>query len=282
MGMRDEWNEIAKLRQHHMPTRAEKTTAVDQFVVDMSLDKIEIHAADHCVQRCKMCSHAADMAPKKLYGPEDYVKSFERLKEKGIKIKQIEILGGEPFINPRLEEIVDMARNFTDSVAIMSNMFWLKSFYDIDVRASIFDKIQVLVSTFYEPLVEKCGGYDKTMYLFGRLKHRWQKIDYVSFVNGIVTSFASFEFSDEPKPIIRSKCAFRGCKQLLHDGRVLGCCAARRVMYTRPEIIDVFDLNTDFDPKDFIKWYYRKTINLCNYCSIATEGLKPFTWRLAD
>ena len=72
------------------------------------------------------------------------------------------------------------------------------------------------------------------------------------------------------------------CKQLLHTGIVLGCCASRRVLYM--SAVDKFDLQKDFNRDEFVSWYNKDPLDLCSHCSIATKGMsfKEWTQKIGD
>ena len=243
------------------------------------LPRIEIHAADHCVLKCRHCSHAADIAPKRLYRAAEYQPWFELLSRSGVKFGQIELLGGEPFMNRHLAEYVDLGHRYSDRVGAMSNLFWLKDEKSIERHATVLSKLNFLIVTLYTPLVEKCGGLENVQRLVAVMEKRFPNLKISHFTPKLkpIKRFGEIEFSKDAMPIIQRKCAFRGCKQLMHDGTVIGCAPARRVI-NWPEV-DRFDLKLKpFNPSKFVSWFNKPVLDLCKHCSIATKGTTMVPW----
>lgn len=244
------------------------------------LDQIEIHAADHCVQKCKWCSHAADIAPRKFYSRAEFEPWFQRLQSRDIYINRIQILGGEPFLNRELADLCDMARLYASTVLVMSNMYWLKSEADLEKHEATLRKIDEIVVTVYKPIVDHCGGLDNVQRLIGILQQRFPHLRLISFteMGKPIEQFGRIEFHEEPLTIIQS-CHYVRCKNLLPDGTILGCCAMRRIPQ-RTEIIDSWKLSSNFDVEKFMQWYNADKLMTCKYCSVATKGEQLEPWSL--
>jgi hypothetical protein len=248
---------------------------------DRTLQKIEIHAADHCVQKCHHCSHAADIAPRKNYTPDDFQPHFQNLQDHGIHWKEINILGGEPFLCPDLAELTKMCKKYGNTIGIMSNMYWLREEASVEEHREVLTNADALYYTLYHTLLEKNGGLHRVKELIGIIRKTYPHLAVRPLGQaGPITSFAKVEFHDDPKPIINQSCHFRKCKQLLSNGQILGCCAALRIPGW-PEI-DQYDITGKFNVREFINWYRKPILNLCSHCCIATEGVTPTPWTIVQ
>ena len=237
--------------------------------------RVEIHAADHCVQKCEYCSHAADIAEPRLYSPEDYVPLFEIMDTQGVNWDIITIVGGEPFINPKLEELAVGVRPF-GRLEIMTNCFWLRSEEDIDKYDGLLRLIGRLTITLYQSIIDQIGDFNRLISII-RTRYPRLRISYFHF-GTYVTDFTKVEFYDDPRPIINEECGFRDCLQLMPEGYLMRCCASRRVL--NHEAVDRFYVDGHINKLALIKWMQEPTIDLCNYCNIATKGLTIEPWGL--
>lgn len=274
--MDNKWHEIHQSLNNRSKSKTKAKT------LPIVLPRIEIHAVDHCVQKCQHCSHAADIAPKATYNPSDYDHLFQNIYNHGIRWQFISILGGEPFINPNLLALIEMCKKYTNNVEVMTNLFWLKTPESIDENEEILNTLDRLTITYYRPIFRKNGGRKTVLNLVEQIKEKHPNLHIHQFgpKNAVVRHFAKMEFHEESKPTINEDCNMRGCKQLMHTGELLGCCAARRV----PDYpaVDKFRIDTKFDPMELNDWYTKPMLDLCNHCSIATEGIKRQLWQLIE
>jgi len=241
------------------------------------MNRIEIHAVDHCVQRCHYCSHAADLVDQpRFYGPEHYVPLFESMAKQGIGWTHIDILGGEPFLNPRLYELAKTVKSFCANLGLMTNCFWLRSEEDIEKYHHILRLFKAIIITLYEPIVEKCGGLENVLRLIGIMQRQFPYVDRWCFGEKpqLVREFARIQFYDVPRPIVYSDCLLRSCAVLRSEGYIVQCCAALRVPNHRARDL-TFDVSDEIDTAALERWLNRPVLDLCHYCSIAADGL-PF------
>lgn len=244
---------------------------------EYTLSQIEIHASDHCVQKCTHCSHAADIAPVRNYDPSEYEPHLKNLQDHGIHWRNINILGGEPFLNPNLAKLAQMCKSYGNNVGIMTNLYWLQDEISSEEHHDTLTSTDTLYYTLYHTLLKKNGGIHYVKTLIHDLKRDYPNLTVRPLGRqGPVNTFARIEFNKTTQPITNRNCKFRQCKQLLHTGIILGCCAARRIP-DWPEI-DKYDITGDFDPKELAKWYNRPVLDLCHHCNIATNGLTFSPW----
>lgn len=80
--------------------------------MDASLEYLEIQITDSCNLNCKGCSHCAGIIKKQHHVPLEFFQSdLKRMKELVPQITKIRILGGEPLLNPKLEDYFIYARS---------------------------------------------------------------------------------------------------------------------------------------------------------------------------
>lgn len=87
---------------------------------------IELHVAHTCNLTCESCSHYSNHAHKgilDLAQAEDWMRAWS----KRITLDELNLLGGEPTMNPRLSEFVVLARKYWPAthIRIITNGFFL-------------------------------------------------------------------------------------------------------------------------------------------------------------
>lgn len=239
--------------------------------------RIEIHAVDHCTQKCEYCSHAADIAKPMIYRPEHYVPIFEIMDAQSVNWDVITVVGGEPFVSHRLAELIKPLKRYTGCVEVMTNCFWLRSEKDIEKYDKVLRLIDHLTITLYHPILDKIGRKE-----FNRLleivSNKYGNLHISFFGQGKpVEAFSVLKFYDEPKSIINLDCCFRDCIQLMPEGYLMRCCGGRRVPNHKSH--DFFEVDGHIDRSALLAWLWEPIIGLCSYCSIATDGVVFEPWR---
>mgnify|MGYP003114758637 CR=1 FL=1 len=243
-----------------------------------TLNYIEIHSVDHCTLSCNNCSHDAENANARFYSGEDYDRWFDKMAQADIHFSNISIAGGEPLINKKMPELINMSRRYaTGRVSTMTNGWWLSSKKMVEKQLKKIEDVDDLCVTIYRPYVEKFGGLsaveDRLSYLQELLPH----LNIVRWGQRVVRDFGKIEFHDDKRETLPNLyCAFMGCKQLLHTGMLLGCCVSRRVL-SMPAV-DKFNIQGKINKEEFVSWYNKNPLDLCSHCSLATEGVEYVPW----
>lgn len=98
----------------------------------------EVSLAEHCNLNCQSCNHFSPLAEKKFLDVSEYEMELRRLTELfGKKIGRVMLVGGEPLLHPRLEDIMDISRQYLPDAPIyfitngllfpkMKESFWRK------------------------------------------------------------------------------------------------------------------------------------------------------------
>jgi hypothetical protein len=77
-------------------------------------EKLEIHVADHCNMDCVGCSHESPFMPHRIEDPDKMERSLSRLWPH-YDTPLIVLLGGEPLLHPRIDDVVAAVRKQTDA-----------------------------------------------------------------------------------------------------------------------------------------------------------------------
>lgn len=106
-----------KVEDIYITSRLTKETspAMQDFIKPYTLTKylpyLEFHIADHCNLNCKACSHYSGLVKEPHFtNLEQFTRDFERLHEFIDDIGKIRILGGEPLLNPEVNEYIKLSR----------------------------------------------------------------------------------------------------------------------------------------------------------------------------
>ena len=98
------------------------------------LDILDISSAIGCNLQCKGCNHFSNyFAPTSQLDTDLLLKDIEVILPR-VNIGRVSIIGGEPLLNPRCEEIVNACRSYTDSpvylytnaLLLLQNERWIR------------------------------------------------------------------------------------------------------------------------------------------------------------
>lgn len=84
---------------------------LDGYLSAKFLPYLEFHVADHCNLNCKACEHYSGLVKEPRFTDlKNFTRDLERLHEFIDDIGFIRILGGEPLLNPELNEYIKLCR----------------------------------------------------------------------------------------------------------------------------------------------------------------------------
>ena len=85
-------------------------------------EKLEINVTNRCNLSCKGCSHLSPICIQHNFDTEKLRLSLNRLSDV-FHCETVRLLGGEPFLSPNLQEIINIVREskICDSITIVSN-----------------------------------------------------------------------------------------------------------------------------------------------------------------
>ncbi len=84
---------------------------IEPYISTKYLPYLEFHIADHCNLNCKACEHYSGLVREPHFpNLERFTRDFERLHEFIDDLGMIRILGGEPLLNPEINEYIKLSR----------------------------------------------------------------------------------------------------------------------------------------------------------------------------
>ncbi|MGL4874451.1 MAG: radical SAM/SPASM domain-containing protein [Clostridium sp.] len=145
------------------------------------MKEVDLYVTDNCNLKCKFCSvmanknHIEDMSLKQI---KDII---DQLKE--LKVEELHITGGEPFLRKDLEEIVEYAIYKGFNVRVITNGTYtnsarLKKLYSVGLRNIMFS---LDGEKEYHDSIRGVGMYDKTVSMIKVA----QEMGYIVRVNSV-------------------------------------------------------------------------------------------------
>ena len=151
------------------------------------LEILDVSASIGCNLTCKGCNHFSNyFAPTSKLDTDALIKDIEVILPR-LDIGRVSIIGGEPLLNPRCEELVNACRSHTNSfvylytngLLLLQNEGWIRRVLEDDqifLRISIhLDKVEI-IKEFNHPKVlvtEHHTGVDRW---FDSIKKRGDKV----------------------------------------------------------------------------------------------------------
>ena len=127
---------------------------------------LEIHIVDQCNLNCKGCGHFSPIADEWFIDPDIYAHDITQLKKLFSAIRVIRIMGGEPLLHPKIEQLLLQTRNsfpkadlriVTNGILLdqMPNSFWETCkinhvSFDITVYPPVKNKMNFLFKLLHE------------------------------------------------------------------------------------------------------------------------------------
>lgn len=97
------------------------------------IPNLDIHLVEHCNLNCKYCCHFSNIAEPEFYSPEEYEKDLKQLRKvTDGRVANILLMGGEPLLNPKINEFMMLSRKYFPRtyIQILTNGLLLKSMPD--------------------------------------------------------------------------------------------------------------------------------------------------------
>lgn len=150
-----------KIEDVYISNRLNDSISVSNFVSPYTQAKflpyLEYHIADHCNLNCHGCGHSSSLVREPVFPIlSKFIKDLEQLHKFIDDFGKIRIMGGEPLLNPEINEYVKLTRRlypFTD-IRVVTNAILLpkmpKEFFN-----TLRDCNVVVDITFYPPMKSK-------------------------------------------------------------------------------------------------------------------------------
>ena len=189
---------------------------IDLYLSARYLPYLEFHVADHCNLNCAACEHYSGLVKEPHFPDlEKFSRDFERLHELIDDIGMIRILGGEPLLNPQLNEYIKLSRRLYPYalIHIVTNAILLPKMPD-----EFFDTVREnnasITISFYPPLESKMSA----------IKSFLEKKGVAFGIGSLIKNFTckqTLQPHDRPREIFL-QCLQSHCHNL-YDGKIAAC-----------------------------------------------------------
>ncbi len=236
------------------------------------LNMVEIPIVYHCNLNCAHCDHFSSIAPKYIMPVEVYEKDVKKLSQitKG-KLKELIIVGGEPFLHDKISEIMKISRKYFPKtrIEILTNGTLLEKQPDEVFLTANKEDVGIYIS--YYRTGKKLFDFEKIT----------EKID--KFKVKIRISYPKFEFQlmnleKTAKHDIKKR--YTPCYSklwpILDNGKFYVCSTVNgvdkffnrkfendKIPYSNDDVLDIHKISTLDELLDF----YSKPKKMCAYCN---------------
>ena len=239
---------------------------IELYLSAKYLPYLEFHVADHCNLNCKACEHYSGLV-KEPHFPnlKKFTRDFERLHEFIDDIGVIRILGGEPLLNPELNEYIKLSRRLypqTNLIVVTNAILLLK------MPDEFFDTVRSCNAgiwiSFYPPLESKMPAICEF------LKEKRVSF-FVSPLNKTFTMKQTLNRHDRAQEIFL-QCLQAHCHNL-YDGKIAACFLPFTTKYFNAYYgknlpvdgaLDLYDPNLTTEK---LKAHLLKPFERCRYCT---------------
>lgn len=232
----------------------------------------EVNFADHCNLNCQCCNHFSPLAEERYLNKVQYKKDLQKLYELfGEKIGRLMLLGGEPLLNPEIEELLVLTRKClpkTTLYLVTNGLLFPKmtdEFWDICKNNSISIKVTEYPLNFdYKKWFEY--GKEKGVDIVDADEMQVEKTTYRLPLKeeGGLDAFKNY-----------AKCYHANQCIVLREGRLYTCpiCALVDILnkyhdMSFPQVeqnsIDIYKAND----ADVIMNFLKHPIKMCEFCDI--------------
>lgn len=114
------------------------------------IDYLEFWATRHCNLNCKGCSSCSPISEKWYLEPEVLKKDLNRLKNLKIVVNNINILGGEPLLHPRIVDLFNIVKQiYPDcNLGLLTNGLILKKMKAEFWNSCVNNKVKLKITCF--------------------------------------------------------------------------------------------------------------------------------------
>jgi hypothetical protein len=230
-----------------------------------ALPYLEFPVALHCNQQCAACLHFSPLSEKHFYDTKKFKKDIAQLKELVSHIETIRVMGGEPLLNPDLNQILDFTRNIYpySTIVLVSNGILIKRMPKELIETIVNTNTIVKISLYPSIYQEAESIYD----FLNENNIRYSKPD-------IITFFKKGLYADKREnPYFPNKPEMCRCLNMF-EGKLSVCPMAMYVGILNQKFGTSFPENgywkieSVLKDMDKFKENLKKAVDLCEYCRI--------------
>jgi organic radical activating enzyme len=235
---------------------------------------LAVHLADHCNLNCKGCDHFAPLADKHILMTEDIEEDFIQLSKKAL-IGELSLMGGEPLLNPYIEEHIELSRRyFPDThIKVVTNGLLLLSREDSFWNTCRKHNIEIVTTkypisnTYYDKCKKKAVDKD---------------VKFSFYLDTGTAVKKSFKVVINPEgDLNKAEYNFKSCfhnnaqRRFLKAGRIYPCTIAPNIIHfnkffgydipiSEEDSIDIYSISSERDIHEF----FNSPIPFCRYCNV--------------
>ncbi len=256
---------------------------------DFMVNHVEIHIAEHCNLNCKYCCHFSPIAQKEFYDLDKYKQDVKRMaKVFNRQLLDMQILGGEPLLNPQINEYVKYARKCLPKTRIgiltnatllddMDEKFWKTlNENNINIMPTIYP-----VKINWASILDKAKKYNIDVYANFTYKEKLT-LDNIKNYRKDIFSRMKLTENEYNHTIDKSACQRKfGCNAM-YDGKFYPCFSIAYIRHinkkfgtnfkvTKDDYLDLYKASGLADVKDFLG---KAQYPFCNYCIVDSGKVK--------
>ena len=245
------------------------------------IEMLEIHASHACNLTCDSCAHFSNSGHRGITSTEEADK-WMGLWSKRINPSIFAILGGEPLLNPDIENFIRIARkHWKREVHLVTNGLLLHKFPTLPKtleQENIFLRV-----TKHHDSPEYEEKWKEVLPLLKNINHvvndsskRWS-YRYKGWGPNV------FPYEDNNPDKSWDNCYCKFCRQLL-GGKIYKCSTIAYLQIQKqrwPEISDKWDRYLAYKPleatatdEEVVKFFSKKSEDICNMCPASAEFFK--------
>lgn len=248
------------------------------------LTNFEVHLTEHCNLNCQCCNHFSPLAESKFADLSSMEKDLLRLAElTHSDVDFINLLGGEPLLNPDLISFFEITRKYfpKSKINLVSNGILLTRQDENFWKSCQNNNITICVTKYsididWRKIEAKANQYERKIFYWNNndiLKHSWHfPLDLTGSQN-MAMNFLNCEDSNS--------CIF------LRDGKLFTCVVPPNIHHFNK----YFNKNLEVTGKDYIDIYEAKNIDeilnflaspipFCRYCNVK-ERKYNLPWKIS-
>jgi len=246
---------------------------------------LEIDVCEHCNLKCNNCYHFSQVAEPTFLEPDEFRRDMERMSElSGGLIRKIYLMGGEPLLHPKLNEIIKIARDcfpYTFIQIITNGTLLLTA--ESAVYGNLYEicvQYNIAISVTEYPVKLDIGRIEELTKSYNVLF--WNKLETESIITVETLSNrkeklmqkATFDLAKQQNPSVSAlMCYFAGNCFTLKHGKLATCpvilnihhfnkAFGENVRVSKDDYIDIHKANTFFELAEFMA----KPVPFCGYC----------------
>ncbi len=269
----------------------EDTADEDNFVVE----RIEIHITEHCNLNCKYCGHFSSVAQKEFYNLDKFRQDIAQMSYiLNKKLPCIQLLGGEPLLNPDINEYIKASRQHfpNTNIDILTNAILLDDMDEKFWKTLNENNVRLLPSIYpikinWKSILKKAEKYNVEIY--GNIL-KGEKLTLDNIESFKVKTFFKLELNENGGGTIEEiiKCKPRFAPLSMYNGKLYPCYATAYIRHlnkkfntkfivSEGDYLDLYKIKSEKDVKKFVQI---QVFPFCKkYCRQISGKLK---WERSD